>query len=173
MQKHIKEKFAVFIDAANILYSQKDLGWRIDYQKLKSFFEEFGKCSGFYYYTGKVGNLEKQKRFLKKLKKLGYNVYAKEVKLIRLKNNQFISKGNLDIELALDAFRLRKTYNTLILMSGDSDFAYLLELIKKDNKNAIVISTRGHISRELIVRAKYIDLPKFKNFIEYKKITPP
>jgi len=67
--------------------------------------------------------------------------------------------------LALDAYRLKGSYNTLILFSGDSDFAYLIDLLKKDGKKIFVFSTRGHISKELLIRSKYIDLRKLKEEI--------
>ena len=57
-------------------------------------------------------------------------------------------------------------YKTCVLFSGDSDFAYLLEVLKREDKEVIVISTRGHVSRELVMRAKYIALPKLRNIIE-------
>jgi len=39
LKKYTKGKVAVFIDAANILYSQQTLGWRIDYQKLRDYLQ--------------------------------------------------------------------------------------------------------------------------------------
>ena len=164
----IQGKAGVFIDAANILYSQQTLGWRIDYQKLKKYLEKQTRLFGLFYYTGKVGSLQKQVKFIKRLGKLGYKVVAKEVKFIRISREKSLPKGNLDVELALDAYRLSSRYKTLLLFSGDSDFAYLLDLLKKRGKRVIVFSTRGHISRELLERAKYIDLRKLKNVIEFK-----
>jgi len=60
LKKYTKGKVAVFIDAANILYSQQTLGWRIDYQKLRDYLQSQAKILGIFYYTGKVGALEKQ-----------------------------------------------------------------------------------------------------------------
>jgi len=88
--------------------------------------------------------------------------------MIRVGKDKFVPKGNLDIELALDAYRLSDTYDCLLLFSGDSDFAYLIDLLKEKEKRVIVFSTRGHISRELLERAKYIDLRKLRKFIELK-----
>lgn len=165
--KFIKGKTYVFIDAANILYSQQTLRWRIDYKKLKQYFEKECDLGKIYFYTGKVGKLERQLKFIKRLENLGFQVTAKEVKLIKIDGGKNLAKGNLDVELALDAYRLRKKYDTALLFSGDSDFAYLLDLLKKEDKNTIVFSTRGHISKELLDRAKYIDLRKLKEIIEY------
>lgn len=165
-QKITKGKAAVFIDAANVLYSQKTLGFRIDYEKLKNYLLVNMKIVGFYYYTGKIGRLEKQLKFIKHLENLGYKVTAKEIKFIKDSGKE-IPKGDLDLELALDAFRFSDEYDTLILCSGDSDFAYLIDLLKEKGKRVITLSTRGHISRELIERTKYIDLRKLKNYIEF------
>ena len=155
----------MFIDAANILYSQRTIGWGIDYKKLADYLHTDMDISGIYYYTGKVGTFEKQVSFIKKLESLGYYVTAKEVKFIRA-GETLIPKGNLDVELALDAFRLKDTFDTFVLFSGDSDFAYLLDLLKQDGKRVIVVSTRGHVARELVERAKFIALPKLRTVLE-------
>lgn len=159
-------KVAVFIDAANIFYSQRTLGWRIDYAKLAAYLHSETRVAGLHYYTGKVGTLEKQTAFIRKLKKVGYAVTAKEVKMIRAGGNMVLPKGSLDVELALDAYRFRNTFETLILFSGDSDFAYLLDLLKADGKNTVVVSMRGHIAKELIERAKYVSLARLRPWIE-------
>jgi|SRR3989344_2996227 len=161
-----KGRVAVFIDAANIFYSQRTLGWRIDYTKLATYLKKETNLDGLYYYTGKVGAIEKQMSFIDKLKKCGYHVTAKEIKMIKVSNAQLIPKGSFDVELALDAYRLRKQFDTLVLFSGDSDFAYLLDLLKQDGKQMIVVSMRRHIAKELIMRAKYVPLPKWRPFIE-------
>ena len=162
----VKGKTAVFIDAANIFYSQKTLHWRIDYGKLSTYLRKEADIAGIYYYTGMVGALEKQRTFIRKLQSIGYNVTSKEVKFIRVAGAPDIPKGNLDVELALDAFRFQDDFETLILFSGDSDFAYLLDLLKQAGKRVIVISMRGHVSRELLEREKYTPLPNLRSFIE-------
>ena len=166
MRQFIKGRAAVFIDAANIFYSQRTLGWRIDYQKLAAHLRVECDITGFHYYTGKVGTLEKQMAFINRLESLGYRVIAKEVKFVRADGGLLVPKGNLDVELALDAFRFRDSYDTLVLFSGDSDFAYLLDLLKRDKKGVVVVSTRGHVAKELLDRAKFIALSKLRATIE-------
>jgi uncharacterized LabA/DUF88 family protein len=168
-----KGRTMLFIDAANILYSQKDLGWYVDYSKLIKYFEKYSNFSGAYYYTGKVGTLEKQVSFLNKLTEMGFIVKAKEVKMIKLGGGKMLPKGNLDVELALDAYRLNDKYDTIVLFSGDSDFNYLLDLLKEKKKQILIVSTRGHVSKELLVAGKYIDLNKLKQYIEYKNQKTP
>ena len=69
------------------------------------------------------------------------------------------------MELAFEMVDTQSKYDTAVLFSGDSDFAVPIDRIKKGGKWIMVISTRGHISRELLERAKYIDLRKLKNEI--------
>src|SRR3989344_1039510 len=167
IRKYATGKTAIFIDAANIFYSQRTLGWRIDYAKLALYLRDRCDITGIHYYTGMVGSAEKQRAFIQKIQSLGYEVTAKEVKFIHVAGAPDIPKGNLDVELALDAFRLRGSFETFVLFSGDSDFAHLLDLLKRENKRVIVVSMRGHVSRELLERAKYIDLPKLRELIEW------
>ena len=169
IKKFITGKVAVFIDASNILYSQKSMGWKMDYRKLKDYLNSESEVVSLNYYTGKVGSFDKQANFLEKMEKIGYRITSKEIKLIKLNNNKFLQKGNLDVELALDSFKEKDSYDTLLLFSGDSDFAYLLDLLKLERKKVIVLSTRKHISIDLLKRAKYIDLRKIKNYIEFEE----
>jgi hypothetical protein len=37
---HLSGRVAVFIDAANMIYCHKDLGWKIDFKKVKKYFEK-------------------------------------------------------------------------------------------------------------------------------------
>ena len=175
IKQFVKGKICVFIDAANILYSQQTLGWRVDYKKLKEYFESECDLRAIYFYTGRVGADGKQNAFLKKLEQLGYIVKAKEVKRIKISKSAYEWKGNLDVELTIDVLGNINNFDTLILMSGDSDFAPLLDAVKARRKMVLVMSTKGHISKELLDRAKYINLKKLKDIASYynKKIPPP
>lgn len=170
IRQYIKGCVYVFIDAANILYSQKTLGWRVDYAKLKKYFELECELGGIYFYTGRVGANDKQERFLNHLSSLGYIVRSKEVKRIRISKNEYQLKGNLDGELIIDALKHSQRYDTCILMSGDSDFAPLLDELKAQGKRVIVMSSKYHVAVELLARAKYINIKKLEAVIVYKKI---
>lgn len=163
-------KTAVFIDGANVFYAQRSLGWKVDFKKLAEYLQRETKIVELRYYTGKVGTLEKQLAFIQMLESFGYTVTAKEVKFIKV-GEALIPKGNLDVELALDAFRLQDRFDTCVLFSGDSDFAYLLDLLKQNNKKVLVASTRNHVARELLERAKYIELKKLRATLQIVKGT--
>lgn len=165
----VKGRVFVFIDAANILYSQQTLRWRVDYEKLKKYFESECDLHSIYFYTGKVGENHKQNSFIQKLERIGYIVKAKEVKRIKVFKSSYEWKGNLDVELTIDVLGNINNFDTLVLMSGDSDFAPLLDAVKIQHKRVLVMSTKGHVSKELLDRAKYINLKKLKDQISYYK----
>ena len=95
---------------------------------------------------------------------IGYIVRTKIVKKIRTQHG-YKWKNSLDMELGLEMYELAPKYDTAVLMSGDSDFAPVIKLVKKQAKRVIVMSTRGHISVELLQLAKYVDLKKLRDQI--------
>lgn len=74
------------------------------------------------------------------------------------RKKKVVQKGNFDVKLAIDFVLKAKEFDTAILVSGDSDFEPAVEYLRKIGKKIIVVSSRGHISRELI-RASNIYLP--------------
>jgi uncharacterized LabA/DUF88 family protein len=169
IKKYITGRVYAFIDIANIFYSQKTFGWKISYKKLKKYLEEECDLQWVSAYTGVFSGDDNQKRFLDLLDILGYRVVTKPVKKIVPKKGSVDYKANFDIEIAFDMIDNIENYDTALLFSGDSDFAVVLDRIKAKGKKVLVFSTRGHISLELIKRAKYIDLRKLKDFICLEK----
>ena len=161
IEKYAKGKVAVFIDAANIESSVRDEGFKLNHRKLSGFLRRRLNLIHFGYYT--VGfKTRNHQNFLKFLKRAHFTVKVKPLKIIRE-----VRKANFDVEIAVDVMDLRQDFDTMILLSGDSDFDYLVKRIKKENKKVIVISLRRHIALELIKSAdKYIPLTKFKGVLK-------
>ena len=156
----------VFIDAENVFYAQRTLGWKIAYEKLMRYFrQECGEDTKCFIYSGKDEHNTRQKKFLDMLEINGYVVRTKVVKRIKDREGGYKWKNNLDIELALEMIETLDKYDTAVLLSGDSDFALPVDKAKERGRRVIIMSTRGHISRELLERAKYIDLRKLKEDI--------
>lgn len=166
IKKFIKGKVYVFIDAANTFYAQHTLGWKISYEKLMKYFKkECGKDTKCFIYAAYDESKQSEQKFLDMLDINGYILRIKAIKKIKVAAHRDKHKGNLDMELAFEMADLADKYDTAILMSGDSDFSVPIDRIKKEGKRIIVMSTRGRISRELLERAKYIDLRKLKKEI--------
>lgn len=162
----VKGKVYIFIDGANVFYTQKALGFKISYLKLMEYFKkECGEDVKCFFYIAYNYRNRNEKKFLDMLDINGYIVKTKSIKKINIGSNRDKYKGNLDIELAFDMVKLSNKYDTAILMSGDSDFYLPIDYIKQEGKWVIVISSRGRVAKELLERAKFIDLRKIKNKI--------
>lgn len=168
--KHVKKRIAIFIDAANIFYSQKTIGWRVDYAKFLSYWQKHGKVTGAYFYTAVISTNKKQLKFFKALERIGYAVITREVKVIHdRKNKKRVQKGNFDVKLAIDIVLKTKEFDIAVLASGDSDFEPVVEYLRSIKKRAIIVSARGHVARELVKRAHmYLPLEKLRE--EIKKV---
>lgn len=166
-EKRHKDRIALFVDAANIFYSQKTLGWRVDYEKFLVYWGKKGRISGAYFYTAVISTNKKQLKFFKALEKIGYTVITREVKVIHdKKNKKRVQKGNFDVKLAIDLVLKAREFDVAVLASGDSDFEPAVEHLRTIKKKVIVVSARGHIARELARKAnEYIPLEKLKNEI--------
>lgn len=169
INQYIKGKVLVIIDAANLESALKDLGWRVDYKKLRELFgENLIETRDYCVHHG----TENQNKFFSFLKNNGFTLITKPLKIIKIEDIQRgdIRKANFDVEIAVDVMEMTNRFETLVLFSGDSDFNYLLRNLKKKNKKIIVISTTKHVAKELIESCdKYIDLKKIQQQVERKK----
>jgi len=162
----VKGRVYVFIDAANIFYSQRTLKWRISYERLKTYFEKECNLCKIFVYTAHDESRLNQKKFLTMLEKNGFIVRTKPVKQIRLSAGVYQWKGDFDVELTMDMLDHLNQYDTAILLSGDSDFAPIVDRVKSHGKRIIVMSVKNHVSKELLERAKYVNLKRLRSEIE-------
>lgn len=166
ISKFITGNVAVFIDAANIELSAKDLNFRINYKKLHKWLLSQSKVEYLGFYTARFATPEHD-NFLTMLKKNGYKLVTKNLKIIRAKANPHLRKANFDVEITVDSLKYLSKYQTVIIFSGDSDFAYLIDHLHECNKKVIVASLKHHISKELIERSDYyLDITRIKKEIQ-------
>lgn len=163
----------VFIDAANIIYSLRSLGWRMDYRKLYQFFMNSCACRGVYFYVSYRRGNQRDMRWLHILRRTGYIVRQRALKLIRSDDGRVEMKGNLDGYIFIDVLDRINDYDTCVLLSGDSDFEVLVDYLHRHGKKAVVCSARRHVSMTLRRKAdRYVSLMYFKELCQYKKPTP-
>lgn len=170
IKKHLQGKILVAIDAANLESSVKSLGWWIDYAKLRDLFDH-KKLVGIRNYCVRH-KTENQNKFFTFLKKNGFILVTKPLKIIKTRDIETgdIRKANFDVEMAIDIMEMAEKFDTLVLFSGDSDFDYVLKKLRARGKKVVVISTRYHVSKELVGGSdKYIDLKDLRNLIERRK----
>lgn len=151
----------VFIDASNLWQAQKVRGKLFDFAKLKSFLKTKFSASELeiFYYTAypAEGTRERSQdgkhKFFTYLKKgLGFVVRKKELKQIVVHTDigdSVEEKGNMDVEMTIDAIHFTKKYNTAILFTGDSDFLALVAYLRNRGKKVYIFSSKNNVSQEL------------------------
>ena len=168
IKEFVKGKTAVFIDSSNIYFSQKTLGWKIDFKKLLEYFRENTDLFRIAFYGAINPDNKKERKFHDFLEIIGYAVRHKKIKFIKDEKDAIHGghhKGNIDVDLTIDAVHLRDSYDSFVLLSGDGDFGSLIKYLKGHKKRCIVMSTKGHIAIELLRQAKFIDFRKIKDRI--------
>ncbi len=156
---------ALFIDGANLYATTKALGFDIDYRKLLKEFQTRENLLRAFYYTAMIEDQEYSsiRPLIDWLDYNGYRVVTKPVKEFTDSAGRRKFKGNMDIELAIDALELSAHIDHMILFSGDGDFRSLVEAMQRRGVKVTVISTiqtqPAMISDELRRQAdEFVDL---------------
>ncbi|MGN6551154.1 MAG: LabA-like NYN domain-containing protein [Pararhizobium sp.] len=138
-----REKIALFIDGANLYAASKSLGFDIDYRKLLKSFQKRGYLLRAYYYTALVEDQEYSsiRPLIDWLDYNGYKVVTKPAKEFTDSTGRRKIKGNMDMELAVDAMEQAETVDHLVIFSGDGDFTTLVEALQRRGRKVSVVST--------------------------------
>ena len=168
----------VFIDASNLWEAQKAKGQVFDFEKLKLFLKKKFDIDSLeiFYYTAYPADgtrdysLDSKHKFFTFLKKgLGFTVRKKELKRILIRSEEGDSiqeKGNMDVEMTIDAVNHMKKYNTAIFFTGVSDFLALVNYLKNSDKKVFIFSSKNNVSEELRTGSDgYTDVLKIEDDI--------
>lgn len=150
-----KGRIAIFIDGNNLFHAARTIGIEVDYAKLLKTLCNKGSLLRAFFYTGVDENAAKQQGFLLWMRRNGYRVVQKELKIFP----DGTKKANLDVEIAVDMLSLCGKYETAILVSGDEDFAYAINAVAYKGARVEVAGFRNNTSPKLIdVADRFIDL---------------
>ena len=137
------ERTALFIDGANLYATAKTLGFDIDYKRLLREFQGKGRLIRAFYYTALVEDQEYSsiRPLIDWLDYNGYAVVTKPTKEFVDSMGRRKVKGNMDIELAVDAMEMAEHLDHMVLFSGDGDFRSLVEAVQRRGVRVSVVST--------------------------------
>jgi uncharacterized LabA/DUF88 family protein len=143
MTKAETQKIAIFIDGPNLYATAKTLGFDIDYKRLLKEFQSRGTLVRAFYYTAIIEDQEYStiRPLIDWLDYNGYTVVTKATKEFIDASGRRKVKGNMDIELAVDAMELAGHVDEIVLFSGDGDFRSLVEAVQRRGVRVTVIST--------------------------------
>lgn len=204
------QRVAVFIDGWNFRYATyESFGLRVDYTKLLRYFAENTVLVRAYFYTGewddsaisryaritspddpltKQREMEQQRdgerAFWRFLNRNGYRVVRKPVRVMTPDEEGTPKmKADLDLEIAIDMLTLAEKCDRIVLVSGDGDFAPLVDAVAKRGVRVAVVSTqadeafrnaRYRASDDLLDAAdEFIPIESIRKFIEREQRAYP
>jgi uncharacterized LabA/DUF88 family protein len=136
-------RIALFIDGANLYATAKALGFDIDYRRLLTDFQNRGTAVRAFYYTTIIEGQEYSsiRPLIDWLDYNGYAVVTKATKEFFDASGRRKVKGNMDVELAVDAMELAEYIDQMVLFSGDGDFRSLVAAMQRRGVRVTVVST--------------------------------
>lgn len=137
------ERLALFIDGANLYSAARAVGLEIDFRKLLKEFQQRGRLVRANYYTAIVESDEYSpiRPLVDWLAYNGFNVVKKPAREFTDREGRKRSRGNMDMELAVDMLEAAGWSDHIVLFSGNGDFRRLVEAVKAKGVRVSVVST--------------------------------
>ena len=143
MTPYPNERVALFIDGANLYSAAKALGADLDFSRLLEMYRTKGRLVRAHYYTAVIEGEEFSpiKPLVDWLDYNGFTVVTKPVKRFSDAEGRSRTKGNMDIEIAVDMLELAPHLDHAVLFSGDGDFRRLVQAVQAKGVRVTVVST--------------------------------
>lgn len=160
--KHSEQRVLVLFDVQNMYYSAKQYyHTKVNFKEILNAAVAGRKLIRAIAYVIKT-DIKDEVNFHEALNKIGIEVKAKDIQIF----HTGAKKGDWDIGIAMDAVRLSPKVDTMVLVSGDGDFAELLRYLKSHGCRCEVISFAQTLSKFLKDEADdVIDLSKNPKFL--------
>ena len=156
-----------FVDSQNLNLGVRSSGWKVDYKKFRLYLKNKYNVERAFMFIGLVGNNQK---LYTELQAAGFILVFKPT-VQYFENGKKTVKGNVDAELVLHAAAIEfSNYDKAVIVSGDGDFACLLEFLDDKDKLLHVMTPNHKYSKLLKPFSHYIvHMNKLRQSVEYKK----
>ena len=136
-------RIALFVDGPNFYATAKALGLDVDYKRVLKAFDDRGTLVRAFYYTAIIEDQEYSsiRPLVDWLDYNGFTVVTKATKEFLDSAGRRKVKGNLHIELAVNAMDLSRRIDEMVLFSGDGDFRSLVEAMQRRGVRVSVVSS--------------------------------
>lgn len=155
--KHSEQRVGVFIDTQNLYHSAKNLynGARVNFGAImKEVVANRALIRAIAYVISTESGEEKN--FFEALEKLGIEAKTKNIQIF----NSGAKKADWDVGLAVDAIKMAPKLDTIILASGDGDFAPLVEYLQVNEGCQVEVIAFGKSSSSMLrdIADDFIDM---------------
>ena len=141
-------KTLISIDLTNLNYQVTAKNKRTNILTLRDYLtDDLPKPCDIYFYISYIDDYDYPHAFIDFLLTNGFYVVTKQGKV----TSDGVSKTNVDIDLALDAYELCTTIKPdyYMLVSGDSDFSSLADRLRRKGIYVLVASTKEALGKTL------------------------
>ncbi len=110
----------------------------------------------------------KRAKFYRDLALLGYELRIKPTKVFTSPEGTMTTKANCDVDLTFDMMRYMSQYKEAIVMSGDGDFAPIVEYLINKKKKIRILARAERTAREMreLGGENFVDFKTIRNEIE-------
>jgi uncharacterized LabA/DUF88 family protein len=143
MHVYPAERLGIFIDGANLFATAKALAMDIDFKRLLNYYRRKGQLVRATYFTAvsKEQDYSPLRPLIDWLDYNGFTMMTKRTKEFSDGLGGRKIKGNMDVELAVDALSLAPNLDHLVIFSGDDDFRSLVSALQQMGKRVTVVSS--------------------------------
>lgn len=137
------ERVVVFIDGANLHAATRGLGFVIDYKKLLQLLQSRGRLVRALYYTTVFDDDEfsSVRPLTDWLDYNGFTLVTKTLKSYIDAEGRRKAKGNMAVELTVDAMQLSERADHVVIFTGDAAYCALVQALKHRGKRVSIVST--------------------------------
>lgn len=155
--KHEEQRVGVFIDVQNLYYSARNIyNSRVNFSALLKEAVGTRKLIRALAYVIRA-QMPEEHTFFDALAKAGFEVKAKDLQVFF----GGIKKGDWDVGITMDVIKMMNKLDTIVLASGDGDYAPLLEYVKNFGARVEVIAFGKSASSKIVELVDdFIDLDK-------------
>lgn len=126
--KHKDQRVAVLVDVQNLYYSAKNLyDTKVNFKEVLKDVVADRVLTRAIAYVIKTDVIGKEQDFFGALNKFGFDIKEKDLQIFA----GGAKKGDWDVGIAMDAIRLGKTNDSIVLISGDGDFIPLVNYLQQ------------------------------------------
>jgi len=155
-----KENNFAYIDGANLHKGVDDLGWKLDYKRLRLWLNNKYDVKRAYIFLGLI---PRYKDLYNYLQEVGFTLVFKET----VYDDNGKAKGNCDADLVLRTVcdTYENNFDKAVIVSSDGDYAGLMKFLQGRNKLLSVVSPSNHCSvllKRTNARILYLDWVKNK-----------
>jgi len=140
------QRVGIFVDVQNMFYSARTLHQsKVDYSKLLGALVSGRKLVRAIAYVVQKPDVD-QKAFLEALRRAGYEIKIRELTV----RDDGSARGDWDVGITIDSLSMSPKLDTVILVTGDGDFAPLVDALQSNGCRVEIVSFEQSTSNDLI-----------------------